>query len=147
LRKENCSQISKGALLKLFGTTPPPKPPQPATAFTTLRRSQRIWLTAAIRVSYNGRDQASWTEETSSIVANAHGALILVEHELATGQVLTIESIKTREVRTCRVVMFGATVADLQEVGIEFTEPSADFWGLSQPPGDWAPFSKSRVAG
>lgn len=114
-----------------------PSPP----VYTTPRRSRRIWLTMPIRVSCWLMERLAWTEETSTLVVNAHGALILLSHEVAVGQVLRIGRLRSDMERKCRVVMIGVKASGMYEVGIELLEPSNDFWRVDNPPSDWAQFA------
>ena len=107
------------------------------------RRSRRVWFTMAIRISSAASGNSLWIEESSTLVVNAHGALILLCREVAVGQVLKISDLKIGAERKCRVVMVGARCAGAAEVGIELLEPFADFWRAPNPPQDWAQF---RVA-
>jgi hypothetical protein len=110
---------------------------QPA-AFATPRRSRRIWFVMPIRISFFVAEQLQWEEETSTLVVNAHGALILLNHEVSAGQVLTIANLGSAERHKCRVVMLGARTSGMTEVGIELLEPAATFWRVKNPPPDWA---------
>jgi hypothetical protein len=80
-------------------------------------------------------------EETSTLVVNAHGALILLNHEVAVGQTLTISDLRNGSERKCRVVMLGAKTSGMNEVGIELLQP--DFWRVPNAPSDWAQFANS----
>ena len=116
---------------------------EPST-YSTPRRSRRIWFTAPVLVSFTFSERLQWTEETSTIVVNAHGALILLGREVAVGQVLTLADVKTNERRRCRVAMIGDSTGEMTEVGVELLEPYGDFWSVPDPPGDWAPFKSPR---
>ena len=94
-----------------------------------------------IRISLFVDEQLQWEEETSTLVVNAHGALILLNHVVSTGHVLTIGDLGSAEQRKCRVVMLGARTSGMSEVGIEFLEPFANFWRVRTPPPDWAAFA------
>lgn len=114
------------------------------TTFAIPRRSRRIWFTMPIRISLFVDEQLQWEEETSTLVVNAHGALILLNHEVAAGQVLSIADLGSAEQRKCRVVMLGARTSGMTEVGIELLEPVAHFWRVSNPPPDWAPYQSTE---
>jgi hypothetical protein len=64
-----------------MASTQPPR-------YSTPRRSQRIWLTMAIHVSFEVSNRRR-AEETSTLLVNAHGALILLNTEVTTEQRLT----------------------------------------------------------
>ena len=116
-----------------MATTPP-------LTYITTRRSRRIWHTMPIRVSQVISGTLQWTEETSTLVVNAHGALILLQHEVTVGQALTISDMSTGIERKCRVVMSGSRTSGMTEVGVELLEPFNDFWRVIDPPRDWAEF-------
>jgi hypothetical protein len=82
-------------------------------------------------------------EETSTLVVNAHRVLILLNHEVAIGQVLTIGDLGSAEQRKCRVAMLGARTSGMAEVGIELLEPFANFRRVRVPPPDWAAFEST----
>ena len=109
------------------------------------RRSRRVWFTMPIRISSAGSGNSIWIEESSTLVVNAHGALILLCREVAVGQVLKISDLKIASERKCRVVMVGARYAGAAEVGIELLEPFADFWRVPNPPQDWAQFRVGTI--
>ncbi len=104
------------------------------------RRSRRVWFTMPIKISSAVSGNSLWTEESSTLVVNAHGALILLCREVSVGQVLKISDLKSGAERKCRVVMVGARYAGAAEVGIELLEPFANFWRVPNPPQDWAQF-------
>jgi hypothetical protein len=110
------------------------------SGYSIARRSQRIWLTMPIRVAFSVADQVQWTEETSTLIVNAHGALILLRNEVQVGQSLTLSDVRTNKRRDCRVVTIGAHTANMKEVGVELLEPFNDFWRVLDPPKDWAQF-------
>jgi hypothetical protein len=124
-----------GALHNVNASSPP--------VYATLRRSRRIWFTMPIGVSCLLSERLAWTEETSTLVVNAHGALILLNHEVAVGQTLTISDLRNGSERKCRVVMLGAKTSGMNEVGIELLQPFDDFWHAPNVPSDWAQFANS----
>ena len=99
------------------------------------RRSQRVLLHVPVTVSFEG-PKGEFTESTNTLVVNAHGALISLEAKVVPGQILTIRSAAS-EVRTCRVVYLGPTIQGRTQMGIEFSEPSPNFWHITFPPEDW----------
>jgi hypothetical protein len=117
-------------------TTAPP-------TYITTRRSRRIWLTMPIRVSQVISGTLQWTEEASTLVVNAHGALILLHHEVTVGEALTISDMSTGAGRKCRVVMIGSRTSGMNEVGVELLEPFDDFWRAIDPPREWMEFRQA----
>jgi len=115
---------------------------QPPT-YSTPRRSQRIWLTMPIHVSFEISDRLRRAEETSTLLVNAHGALILLSTEVTVGQRLTLANIRTAQKRECRQVMIGFRTSNMNEVGVELLEPFDGFWRALNPPRDWAQFREA----
>jgi hypothetical protein len=103
------------------------------------RRSHRIMLAIPILVSGTRDDGRRFDEETQTVIVNAHGALILLKEELKPGQSVTLRHLKANEDCVCTVTDVGAKHDTLREVGIELLEPSAKFWHVGFPPGDWNP--------
>jgi hypothetical protein len=111
---------------------------QPAKA-ANLRRSQRVCLNVALEILLaHTRDQAA-PELTKTLIVNAHGALILLHSPVEIGDSLRVRNVKTKEERACRVVDVGAGTTGVPEVGVEFLEPSSNFWHIAFPPADWNP--------
>ena len=75
---------------------------------------------------HNGR---KFREKCQTVVVNAHGALILLKHEIDNGEMLVLTHPETQEEQECRVVYLGEP-ADRQRVGVEFRTPAPRFWGL-----------------
>ena len=75
---------------------------------------------------HNGR---KFRETCETVVVNAHGALILLKHEIDDGEMLVLTHPETMEEQECRVVYLGEP-AERQRVGVEFLTPAPRFWGL-----------------
>lgn len=113
------------------------KPFQPGSD-ATRRRSQRVILTLGIIVrSEEGPNTAQFEEETSTLVVNSHGALILLARKVEKGQKLRLINRATREEQICRVASLGLATGSKTQIGVEFLKPSPDFWHISFPPEDW----------
>jgi hypothetical protein len=76
-------------------------------------------------------------EQTSTLVVNAHGALITLEAKVNQDQKLFVSS-GASDKRSCRVVYVGPTLQGRTQYGIEFAEPAPNFWHITFPPEDWA---------
>ena len=76
--------------------------------------------------AHNGK---KFRETCETVVVNAHGALILLKHEINDGEMLVLTHPETLEEQECRVVFLGEP-ADRQRVGVEFLTPAPRFWGL-----------------
>jgi hypothetical protein len=83
----------------------------------------------------------SFSEKTSTLIVNAHGALIRLHEPVAAGQSITITNVKTSEQCSCRVVGSMTGQDGEPAVGVEFVEPSPRFWRVAFPPEDWTPRS------
>lgn len=115
--------------------------PQPAKA-TNVRRSQRVYLSVGVVVVQQRPNGKSHSEETRTLVVNAHGALLLLRMEVALRDLLTLRNVKTLEEMSCRVVDLGLlTPSGAKEIGLEFVTPSPRFWRVAFPPLDWSPRS------
>jgi hypothetical protein len=102
------------------------------------RRSQRVFVAVAITVSNEGGSKdAAFTEDTQTLVVNAHGALIALAAKSDKGQILRLKNCATREEHLCKVAYVGPAMGGKAQVGVEFTSPKPDFWRIAFPPEDW----------
>ena len=101
------------------------------------RRSRRV--VARIRVRVLRRDDTceTITEETHTLVVNAHGALISLAMAVRPGEPLTLENVVSRDRTQVRVVRMGEKQSSKQQVAIEFISPAPHFWHIDFPPEDW----------
>jgi hypothetical protein len=109
--------------------------------YVNQRRSQRILLTVPIVISGISSNNAVFSERTSTLVVNAHGALIQLREHVATGQKLRMRNSVTNEEISCVVMDITPGNTVIPEVGIEFSAPNPHFWRVSFPPADWTPRS------
>ncbi len=105
---------------------------------TTRRRSQRLFL--RVRVILEGKlaNKSPFSEETHTIIVNAHGALVEMSVSLDQGQTVTLQNIVTTEKSECTVRLVTPAEAKKFNTAIEFTEPNPRFWCISFPPDDWS---------
>jgi hypothetical protein len=68
------------------------------------RRSQRVIVKLSVMVLAEGADKKPVSEETRTVTANAHGAMILLGLKVSVGQLLTLRNSRTGEEVPCRVV-------------------------------------------
>jgi hypothetical protein len=102
------------------------------------RRGQRVILSLPITVrTEDGLKDASFEEETRTLVVNLNGALIVLAAKVAKGQKLRLMNRATQAEQVCRVVNLGPVMGDKAQIGVEFLQPSPDFWRISFPPEDW----------
>lgn len=105
---------------------------------STRRRSQRVILTLPIIVSSEeGSNGPAFQEETHTLVVNLHGALIALAARVTKGQKLRLKNRATQAEQACRVASLGPIADGKGQVGVEFLQPSPDFWHISFPPEDW----------
>jgi len=93
------------------------------------RRSTRAFLKMRLKAQGRAHDGRKFRETCETVVVNAHGALILLKHEVDDGEMLVLVHPETQEEQECRVVFVGEP-ADRQRVGVEFLTPAPRFWGL-----------------
>ena len=118
----------------------------PGNKTSPLRRSQRVCLRLPIVVVRKGPGTNVASEETNTLVVNAHGALIQLALTVEIGQLLGIKNMQTMEELVCRVINLGAEHPGKLEVGVEFEVPSPRFWRIAFPPSDWTPRSPDAKA-
>src|SRR5579863_756339 len=116
----------------------PDEKPYTPGANAQRRRSQRVILTMGVTVrTVDGPPDIAFVEDTQTLVVNLHGALILLENRVAKGQLLALKNRASQEEQLCRVANLGTKSGNKTQIGIEFLEPSPDFWHISFPPEDW----------
>lgn len=117
----------------------PPTGPNSGGPEPSRRRSQRVILTLPVIVSSEGvTNGPAFQEETHTLVVNLHGALIVLEARVTKGQRLRLKNRATQAEQICRVASLGPVADGKGQVGVEFLQPSPDFWQISFPPEDWA---------
>jgi len=107
---------------------------------TDARRSLRVILRIPILVRAEIHGEPPLKEDTSTLVVNAHGALISLAMKVRPGQKLVLRNWGTAKEQDCRVVHVKDNPFGKNEVGIEFPFPNPHFWSLDFPPPDWKPF-------
>ena len=100
-----------------------------------------------IRVAFSIADELQWTEETSPLIVNAHGGLMLLSKEVQVGHDLALSDVPTDQRRQCRVVMIGTRPANMNEVAVELLEPFNDCWRVLDPAKGWAQFREAGKRG
>ena len=102
------------------------------------RRSQRVILTTPVIVRTEGvPKEAAFEEQTHTLIVNLHGALILLAGNVIKGQKLRMKNKATQVEQLCQVASLGMKSDGKTQVGVEFLQPSPDFWHISFPPEDW----------
>ena len=101
------------------------------------RRSQRVVARVRVRVIRRGSDDAAMSEDTHTLVINAHGALITLAMIVHPREVLFIRNLGSGHEQVIRVVRLGEKREAKREVAIEFASPAPRFWNIDFPPADW----------
>jgi len=102
-----------------------------------MRRSKRVALRLPIQVRWTPPGDFAITEETTTLVVNAHGALISLAMKVKPGTRIFVRNRTVADDKECRVVRVQEKHEGKSEVGVEFLRPDAKFWGLEFPPDDW----------
>lgn len=102
------------------------------------RRSQRLFLQVQVVVEGKLGDKSPFSEQTHTIVVNAHGALVEMNAPLDQTQSITMRNVRTNEKIECSVKLVTPAAPGKFNAAFEFTNPSPDFWRISFPPEDWA---------
>jgi len=109
----------------------------PLSETNSNRRSRRVLLSVPIRVNGKTVGDQHFEEQARTLVVNAHGALISLEAQVSTDQIITVSNKSTNQSRECRVVHIGTRQGGKCQVGLEFVTPSPSFWQIDFPPDDW----------
>ena len=104
---------------------------------TEARRSQRVVARVRVKVIRPEESGGTLSEDTHTLVVNAHGALLTLAMKVRPGEILTLENWVGRERIQVRVVRLGKKVESKHEVAIEFCSPAPRFWHIDFPPEDW----------
>jgi hypothetical protein len=105
---------------------------------TNKRRSQRLFLQVRVVVEWQLPTKSPFSEETHTIVVNAHGALVEMSVSPDQGQVVTVQNVRTTEKSDCAVKLVTPSGAGKFNIALEFTTPNPGFWRISFPPEDWS---------
>jgi hypothetical protein len=110
------------------------------------RRSPRLPVNVTLIVCGQSVDSQQFQEQTSTLCINAHGALVSLAAHVSLGQRLVLMNPQTWNERSGRVTRFGSADGGRTLVGIEFSEPSPEFWPLGVPPKKASPSPAVRLA-
>ena len=104
---------------------------------TTERRSSRVFTRIPLYVKGKNVDGLKFRAKSQTIVINAHGGLLYLDHSLVIGAELVLINPATEEEQECRVVYLGDVSEKGTRVGVEFLSPSPHFWGVEFAQQDW----------
>jgi hypothetical protein len=99
-------------------------------------RSQRVMLRLPIHVRWTPRGEPAITEDATTLVVNAHGALIVLAMRVKAGSLVFIRHSASGQDKVCRVVRVSEKPELKREVAVEFLRADAKFCGLEFPPDD-----------
>jgi len=105
--------------------------------YAAQRRSERVLLDVPVVLFGESLDHRPFREETFTVTVSAHGALLMLENRVAIGQKVRLANPGNWDEREAHVAYVGADHAGLAQVGIEFDQPSPQFWQVSSPPSNW----------
>jgi hypothetical protein len=86
--------------------------------------------------SEGGNRDASFQEDTQTLVVNAHGAMVALAAKVGKGQMLRLKNRVTQEEQVCKVVYLGPVSGGKAQVGVDFMSRTPDFWRIVFPPED-----------
>lgn len=92
------------------------------------RRSNRLVLDVGLVVRGEPAGAEAFCEETFTVSVSLHGALLLMTNKVEEGQVLFLLNPATKNEVKSKVVRIGKPHGGLSLVGVEFDEPSKEFW-------------------
>jgi hypothetical protein len=101
------------------------------------RRSQRVVVRIGVKVLHREDAGGIMSENTHTLVVNAHGALLPLAMMVRTGDPLILKHLMSSEEKQVRVVRVDEEQIIPREVAVEFTSPAPRFWHIDFPPADW----------
>jgi hypothetical protein len=106
------------------------------------RRSQRVCVSIDVVVLWGGATRQLASEETKTLIVNAHGALVLLRKAVHINDIIKLRNTTAHEEVACRVVHLSESDhLGMTNVGAELVEPAPRFWHIAFPPADWTPRS------
>ena len=92
------------------------------------RSSKRISVHVPVSVSGRFKDDSPFREDTTTLLVNAGGGLLLLNAGVTLGDALTVANKQTRQEEPCRVAYLGRDLHGKQRVGVAFNHPVPQFW-------------------
>lgn len=116
----------------------PGAPASIANASQVTKTSQPVALEVPVTVNgaraVEGSDKREpFSENTTTVLVFANGAVIRLNSAVAPGQLLFLTNVKTRKEVVCQVVKSKNYGNNSGYVELEFTEPVSGFWGMRFP--------------
>jgi len=100
------------------------------TAFATNRRSQRVFHRMKLQALGRSHGGKKFREVCETLVVNAHGGLLTMQHEVDNDAMIVLVNPETLEELECRIVFTGEPGSKGMRVGVEFLTPAPHFWGI-----------------
>jgi len=98
------------------------------------RRSERALLRIPIRVEGEDADGNAFAEDTSTLVVNRSGGLIIAAHALKPGTTVKITNLKNRASSSFQVVTRSSrSLSGTPEWGVKSLQPEVEIWGVYFP--------------
>jgi len=94
------------------------------------RRSQRVFHRMRLQAQGRAHNGRKFREVCETMVVNAHGGLLVLQHEVDNGELLVLTNPETQEDQECRIVFIGEPGNRGQRIGVEFLTPAPHFWGI-----------------
>jgi hypothetical protein len=112
---------------------------------SSFRRSQRVCVSVHVVILWREANNDLASEQTTTLMVNADGALISLRTTAGINQILTLRNSVTMEERSCRVVdLSSVDKLGMTSVGVKFIEPAPRFWHIAFPPLDWTPRPEAK---
>src|SRR5271170_7357455 len=83
------------------------------------RRSMRVLLSVPVTVKGKTSKGQDFSEETRTLVVNAHGAMVSLAAQVARGQKVSITNLATEQTLDCKVNNIGLAQAGKTQIGLE----------------------------
>jgi len=98
------------------------------------RRSLRRAFETLIRVYGQNTNGTPFYEDAKTINVSVHGALLLLNVQVAKGQKLLLFNEATQRQQVCLITDVRVGDTDSFEVAVAFPTPHAEFWQVPRPP-------------
>lgn len=92
------------------------------------RSSKRISVRVPVSVSGRSKDETAFREDTTTLLVNAAGGLLVLSAGVTLGDTVTVANKQTRQEQSCRVAYLARDLHGKQRVGVAFNHPTPLFW-------------------
>jgi hypothetical protein len=93
-----------------------------------MRSSKRLSVHVPVSVSGRSKDETAFREDTTTLLVNAGGGLLVLSAGVALGDTVTVANKQTRQEQSCRVAYVARDLHGKQRVGVAFNRPTPLFW-------------------